>query len=172
MDLATLVHECVPKNVSAHTMQQVASVESTSRPYAIGYKLIRWRTAMVNGTLTRVREVHILSTQPKNKADAIEWAKYLLAEGYEFDAGPLQVHSTNFKPYGLTAETVFDTCTNVRVGAEILTECYARAARIHKAPADALKAALHCYRWGRFSDELDTDYINKIVRAKVNKTAD
>jgi type IV secretion system protein VirB1 len=60
----------------------------------------------------------ILNTQSRSRGGA----RWLTKKGYEFDAGATQVHSTNFKKYGLTVETAFDACQSIRAGALIPTD--------------------------------------------------
>ena len=170
MDLSALVLQCTPANVSAYSMHQITSVESASRPHAIGFKLIRNTQSIENGRVRSAKEVSFLTTQPKNTAEAIEWARYLTSQGWEFDAGTAQIHSTNFAAYGLTLETIFDPCTNIKVGARILEECYGRALVRFKDNAKALAAAISCYQSGNFNGGFDTGYVRKVISAKVPST--
>jgi type IV secretion system protein VirB1 len=167
MDLAAIVLQCTPANVSAYTMHQITSVESAHRPHSIGFKLIRKSQVVENGRVLEMREVSKLTTKPQNTEEAITWARYLTSQGWEFDAGPAQIHSTNFAAYGLTLETVFDPCTNIRVGARILEDCYARALVRFKDKAKALAAAISCYQSGNFTTGYDTGYVQKVITAKV-----
>ena len=167
MDAVAIVQQCTPPNVSAYTMHQIASVESAHRPHSIGFKLIRKTQVVENGRSREVREVSTLATKPKNTAEAIAWARYLTSQGWEFDAGPAQIHSTNFAAYGLTLETVFDPCESIRVGARILEDCYARALVKFKDEATALAAAISCYQSGNFTTGYGTGYVQKVISAKV-----
>lgn len=165
IDVSALVHECTPANVSQVTMHQIVSVESAHNPYAIGYKLIRRVQAVVNGQAVTRKQVSVLTTQPKTLIEAIEWARYLQAQGYEFDAGTAQIHSTNFSRYGLTVETVFDPCKNIEVSAQILTDCYARAFNRFHDQGKALTAAISCYQSGDFQTGFGTGYVRKVLAA-------
>jgi|TARA_R110001606_G_scaffold399162_4_gene581191 hypothetical protein len=107
--LASLLQACAP-NVAPATMNAIIQVESSGDPYRIG-----------------VNSGARLSRQPTNRADAIATVRGLQARGANFDAGLMQINSANMRKYGLTAESVFDPCTNIRVGAAILTDNYARA---------------------------------------------
>lgn len=167
MDFAALVQQCTPVQVPVELMQKVAGVESTYRPFAIGYKLTRRTEKMVGSERRTVRQVDMLASQPKSEKEAIKWVYHLQSQGYEFDAGPMQIHSTNFETYGLTPETVFDTCTNIRVGAHILTDCYDRALPKYGNQRDALRATIYCYRWGKFSLTEDEEYVRKVVNFKL-----
>ena len=146
-------------------MHQIMAVESTGRPHAIGFKLIRRVRTVEQGKPTVRKEVSWLKTQPRSKSEAIGWARYLQAQGYDFDAGIAQIHSTNFARYGLTIETVFDPCRNIEVSGHILTECYARALKRFRQPAPALRAALSCYQSGDFTSGFGTGYVQKVVAA-------
>ena len=94
------------KGVSPDTMQAIARTESSFNPYAIG---------VVNGALRR---------QPVNKAEAIEAVKWLRKQGYNFSMGIVQVNVKNMPKYGLTDESIFDVCKNLRVGGAILKDCF------------------------------------------------
>lgn len=163
MDLSPLVQQCTPPNVAPQTMRAIMSVESGHRPLSIGYKIIR-----------KDGQVFVLNAQPRTREQAVSWARWFTKNGYEFDAGAVQVHSTNFKKYGLTLESVFDACQNVRAGALILTDCYARALPkqkdkraepSHEEKQVALRAALSCYQSGNFSTGFRTGYVQKVVAA-------
>ena len=155
MDLSALVHQCTPPTVSTQTMQAIMRVESAFRPHAIGYKIIRKTD----------RKVFHLTMQPKSRDQAVSWAKWFDANGYEYDAGGTQVHSTNFRAYGLTNETVFEPCPNIYAGGQILQDCYARALPKYRDEQTALRAALSCYQSGNFTTGFQTGYVSDVVKA-------
>lgn len=138
--------------VAPETMAAIVSVESSGNPYAIG---------VVGGRLQR---------QPQNLAEAVATVKKLAAEGRNFSVGLAQVNQSNFAHYGLTLETAFDPCQNLRVGAAILRECYTRAGR-GQVPGGALRAALSCYYSGNFTRGQRPDapgelsYVDKVFKA-------
>lgn len=167
LEMSAVVRDCTPPNVSTVTMQQIVAVESTRRPHAIGYKLIRRVPVLVNGKTEIRKEVSFLKSQPRDVGEAIRWARYLQQQGYEFDAGAAQVHSTNFARYGLTVEAAFDACRNIEVSARILTECYERALNRFRSQAPALKAAISCYQSGDFETGFSTGYVQKVLAAPV-----
>ena len=159
MDLSALVHQCAPPNVSRQTMTALMRVESAHYPYAIGYKIVRKED----------KRVFMLTAQPRNKEQAVRWAKWLENNGYYFDAGAVQVNSSNFRMYGLSAETAFDPCANIRAGALILSRCYARALEKYMQEQVALRAALSCYQSGNFQTGFRTGYVSKVVKTAVGK---
>lgn len=136
-------------------MHAIMRVESAHRPYAIGYKIIRKHDG----------KVFTLTAQPRGRDQAVSWARWLQANGYRFDAGTAQVHSLNFEKYGLTVESAFDPCANIRAGALILSDCYARAIPKYKNEQVALRAALSCYQSGNYSTGFRTGYVSKVVNA-------
>lgn len=159
MDLSLLVQQCTPPHVAPETMHAIMRVESGQRALAIGYKIMRRSDG----------RVFQLNVQPRDRAQAIAWARWLVAHGYEFDAGAAQVHSSNFRRYGLTVETAFDPCASIRAGATILADCYARALPRHGNGQRALRAALSCYQSGNFSGGFATGYVGKVVAAGLEK---
>lgn len=161
MDLLALIQECTPARVPHETMQAVMKIESTFDPYAIGYKIVRKSD----------RQVFELNKRPRDKKEAIGWAKWLQRNGYVFDAGAAQVNSSNFKRYGLTIESAFDPCQSIRVGSLILAECYDRARRRERDKQVAVRAAISCYNSGNFSTGFRTGYVQKVVAAALTKGA-
>jgi type IV secretion system protein VirB1 len=61
------------------------------------------------------------SYYPATVAAAIKKARQLIAGGANIDAGLMGINRANWRRLGLTAETVFDPCQNVRAAADVLT---------------------------------------------------
>lgn len=152
LDMPAIIQQCAP-NVGFDTMKAIVHVESKGRPHVIGYKV-----AHANG-------VYTLTQQPKDKAEAVSWARWMLDNGYRFDAGPAQVNSTNFRAYGLTAESVFEPCTNIKAGAAILTDAYQAASRQYGPGQQALLAAISAYNSGNFVTGFRNGYVQKVAAA-------
>lgn len=152
--------DCIPPNVAQVTMQSLMNIENAGRrPHAIGYKIIRRRD----------KKVFRLTKQPATVQEAIAWAKWFDANGYAYDAGYTQVHSSNFSRYGLNAETAFQACPNIWAGAAILHDCYARALPRYGNEQVALRHALSCYQSGNFSTGFKTGYVDKVVKSALNR---
>lgn len=143
--LAALLNSCAP-NVAPATMTAIIQVKSERDPNRIGVNS--------GGSLLR---------QPGNAADAIATARSLLRKGANFDAGLMQINSANFARLGVTPETVFDPCTNLRAGARLLADNYGRA-RI-AGHTDPLRAALSEYNTGSRSRGLMNGYVGKVFAA-------
>lgn len=146
-DFLLLAQECAP-DVHQDTMKRIAHVESSFNPYAIG---------VVGGRLDR---------QPRTKEEAIATARRLEQKGYNYSVGYVQVNKKNFSRYGLTLETAFDACPNLRAGGEILKECFLRASKNpRKDEQQALRDAFSCYYSGNFTTGYKQGYVLKVVSA-------
>ncbi|MDR6496252.1 type IV secretion system protein VirB1 [Paraburkholderia terricola] len=148
-DFISLAQQCAP-NVHPTTLQAVVRTESGFNPYAIG---------VVGSRLVR---------QPRDRAEAVATAKALEAQDINFSMGLGQVNRTNLARYGLTYETAFDPCENLRAGSAILHDCYQRAAAAMGQGAQALRAAISCYYSGNFTrgetvEAGGTSYVQRVV---------
>ena len=86
---------------------------------------------------------------PSSYFAAIYLARGLLRRGDNIDAGLAQINSANWPAYGLTPYTVFEPCSNVRVGANILSNNYREAEHLYPSGDPALTHALSMYHSGR-----------------------
>lgn len=149
VEFNTLAQQCAP-GVHPTTLQAVVRTESGFNPYAIG---------VVGGRLVR---------QPRDREEAVATAKALEAQGINFSMGLGQVNRTNLARYGLTYETAFDPCENLRAGSAILNDCYQRAVAAMGQGTPALRAAISCYYSGNFTrgetaDANGTSYVQRVV---------
>ena len=149
VDFNILAHQCAP-NVNPITLQALVRTESGFNPYAIG---------VVGGHLAR---------QPKTSAEAIATAKALDVQGLNFSMGLGQVNKKNLVANGLSYESVFDACANLRAGGNILGDCYRRASAVKGQGQSALAAAFSCYYSGNFTrgfqpDFGGTSYVQRVV---------
>lgn len=145
-DLAT---KCA-SHVDSSTLQAIVRTESSFNPFAIGV-------------------VRDSVKQPTTFAEAVETAKELHEKGKNFSMGLAQINRYNLEKYGLDYESVFDVCKNLKVGADILAECYGRAPG--KKGQEALQEALSCYYSGNFRTGFGNDlkglpsYVERILNA-------
>lgn len=130
---------CAP-GVASHTLKSIASVESSFNPFAIG---------VVGARLQR---------QPRNFPEALATVRMLEAQGYDYSLGIVQVNQKNFARYGLTPESAFDPCANLRVGSLIFQDCYGRAGASDWRQGDALS----CYYSGNFKTGYRLGYVAKV----------
>ncbi len=143
---AALLATCAP-HVAPSTMMAIVRTESGGNPFVIG----------VNGHRK-------LSRQPADATQAIRWARWLLEHGYNFDAGLMQVNVANWSALGITPESVFDPCTNLKAGAHILTANYAQASTRFGHGGYALRAAISAYNTGNFVHGFSNGYVRKVER--------
>ncbi len=79
---------------------------------------------------------------------AAQWASALIALGHSVDLGLSQINSQNLAWVGLTVTQAFETCSNLRAGATILSTDYASASRRFGSGQYALRRALGAYNSG------------------------
>jgi type IV secretion system protein VirB1 len=99
---AQLAATCSP-DVAVETLTAIARTESGLDP-----------VAMLDNTTGR-------TYRPENQAEAVRIAAGLIAAGHSIDAGLMGINSSNWRWLGLSPETVFDPCQNIRAGAAVLT---------------------------------------------------
>ncbi len=121
-------------SVHPATALDVARVESGFHPYAIAE--IVPKNARAPGSRG------VISHLPATRAEAVSIAARLGAKGRRYSVGLMQITSTNFGHYGVTARDLLDHCVNLSVFERILTDCYRRGG--------TLKRALSCYYSGNF----------------------
>ncbi|HGJ5874991.1 lytic transglycosylase domain-containing protein [Arsenophonus nasoniae] len=129
-----LAMQCAP-GVHPETAFDVARVESNFNPYAIAEIIPK---AERSATKTRV-----ISHFPTNKTEALARIKQIEAKKHRYSVGLMQITSTNFARFGMTAEKLLSPCHNLTVFEKILTDCYRRGG--------SLKRALSCYYAGNFT---------------------
>ncbi|GKV90982.1 lytic transglycosylase domain-containing protein [Pectobacterium carotovorum] len=120
--------------VHPSTAFDVAKVESSFNPYAIAEIVPKEEIAPGS--------VGVISHQPTSKQAAVNIIKQVVEKGRRYSVGLMQITSTNFRHYGVTAHDLLDPCTNLSVFERILIDCYQRGG--------TLKRALSCYYSGNF----------------------
>lgn len=143
LTLSALLAICAP-DVHPGTARALIAVESSVQPHAIG---------VIGGVLER---------QPRTLAEAQVTAAALARDGWNFDAGLAQINRHNFDRLGLTTESVFEPCTNLRAMQAVLRECHARW------PATlpqqmAVRRTLSCYHNGNPRTGFVRGYVQKVV---------
>lgn len=138
--IAQLIAAC-SINTHADTVRAVIDVESRGNPLAIN----------VNGRM-KLRKA-------RDAADAAQLARYAIGLGYSVDMGLMQVNSRNLAKVGLTPETVFDACNNIKAGTMILSGNYSRAIVMHGEGQAALRASLSAYNTGNMTRGFRNGYV-------------
>ena len=86
------------------------------------------------------------------------------AGGWNYSVGLDQINKANFARYGLTFETAFEPCANLRAMQAILGDCFGRASA-RAEPQVALRQAFSCYYSGNFQTGFQHGYVQKVVAA-------
>ncbi|WP_413724819.1 lytic transglycosylase domain-containing protein [Sodalis sp. RH16] len=122
-------------SIHPDTALDVARVESGFHPYAVAEIVpVRERAPGSHG---------VISHRPATRNDALRLVRRLAAKQRRYSVGLMQITSTNFRQYGVSAADLLDPCTNLSVFERILTDCYRRGG--------TLKRALSCYYSGNFT---------------------
>jgi len=124
----TLSMQCAA-SIHPSTALDVARVESGLNPYAIAEIPHAGKG--------------VTSHFPASKDEAVSITRQLTAQGRRYSVGLMQITSTNFRHYGVSARDLLDPCTNLSIFEHILTDCYRRGG--------SLKRALSCYYSGNFT---------------------
>lgn len=139
--------------VHPSTSLDVARVESGFNPYAIA--------EIVPKNDRAPGDKSFITHMPNTREEAIRIASLIEAKGRRYSAGLMQITSTNFRRYGVTASDMFNPCINLSVFEKIITDCYQRGG--------TLKRALSCYYSGNFdtgqkkeSELSQTSYVQRI----------
>jgi type IV secretion system protein VirB1 len=142
---AAIAATCAPL-VHPGTAQAIVSVESGFDPHAVG---------VVAGELQR---------QPKSDAEAIATARQLRATGWNFSVGLAQINVHNLERLGLTIESAFDPCQNLRAMQTLLCDCFDRAGD-GSSPQGDLRRALSCYYSGNYVTGFREGYVARVIAA-------
>ena len=149
--LAQLLTSCAPA-VGPRTMSSIVAVESGGDPLAIHDN--------DDGR----------SYRPASPQAAVSLASSLIARGHSVDLGLAQINSANVQRLGLTVQTIFDPCANLRTGAQILSADYARASARYGPGQRALLRAIGAYNTGQLTE--GDGYISAVVGAARRIAAD
>ncbi|CQD48516.1 type IV secretory pathway VirB1 component [Yersinia intermedia] len=121
-------------SIHPSTALDVARVESGFNPYAIAEIIPKARKTSGGNP--------VISHLPASRAEAERIIRRLAVQDRRYSVGLMQITSTNFRHYGVTATNLLDPCTNLSVFERILSDCYRRGG--------SLKRALSCYYSGNF----------------------
>ncbi|MEP9398663.1 lytic transglycosylase domain-containing protein [Mesorhizobium sp. KR2-14] len=122
-----LAHQCAPR-IATETLAAVISIESGFHPFAI-----------------RINSDHPLADQPRTRAEAIETATLLIAEGHDVDLGLAGINSSNLGRLGLSVSDAFDFCLNLKASASLLDGYYRAALQTGATQAQAETVMLRSY---------------------------
>lgn len=125
-----LALSCAPM-VQVETLAGVVSLESRFKPFAI-----------------RINSGSPLAAQPASKAEAIQVATSLIAEGRDIQLGLGGLGVEEFRKLGFSLSDAFDPCLNLKATATLLNGYYRLALRVGADPRRAEAVMLQSY-YGR-----------------------
>ena len=160
INLAELRNRCLP-GAPMSTLAAIVQAESAGNANALqidfpNERLRRWH--MRPGSLR-------LSRQPRDHAEALAWKRYLATYDISVDIGLMQVSAAEAARRHIDPATLFDPCTNIRVGWTILGEDYARERDRYEPGQTALQHALSRYNTGDSERGLENGYVQRVERA-------
>lgn len=159
-NIADLIARCAP-TVHPETMTALMNAESSGHQFAIadaGPVKLPWSQ----------RKHLVRSFYMSNLSEAVAKARGLMAQGHTVSLGLLQVNDRNLPKLGIKLEEIFDLCTNIRAGGEILTNDYLRAVKMFGPGERAMRAALSFYNSGDAKRGEADGYVD-LVYGKANK---
>lgn len=122
-----VAQQCAPQIVT-ETLAAVVSVESGFKPFAI-----------------RINSNHFLANQPRTKAEAIETASILIADGIDIDLGLAGINSGDLGKLNLSVSDAFNFCLNLKASASLLESYYRVAVEAGATDAQAEMVMLRSY---------------------------
>ncbi|ELY1989186.1 lytic transglycosylase domain-containing protein [Vibrio harveyi] len=131
--ILSLAKQC-QTDIDPEIISRLIDTESSRRPYVVAIKGSN------------------VAKQPTDKTSAVSSIKQLEKLGFNYSVGLMQINHTNFKRTGLTLDTAFDYCENIKAGASIFKECLDRA-KVKFPDSDSsyhIDAAASCYYSGNF----------------------
>ena len=135
-----LIQACSP-NMQVQVAQAIIKTESSFNQFAIGVN---------KGSKVR---------QPRNYQEAVQTAKWLLANGANIDMGYAQINSSNLNWLGLSVEQVFQPCANLKAMQTVYYHCFDRAG--NTGIGTRMQRAFSCYNTGSFTKGFKNGYVNK-----------
>lgn len=145
--LLALAERCAP-HVAPETLAAVAWTESRFDPLAIG-----------------VNRGAGPAARPRSAEEAARVARRLIARGANIDLGVAQINSANLARLGLTPESAFDPCRNLRAAATVLLEGYRPGGTSQAERQAALRVALSRYNTGDPERGFRNGYVARVERA-------
>ncbi len=110
-----------------------------------------------------------LARQPRDAAEARTWAHWLVQHGHSVSIGLMQISTRHARDLNLTADQLFDPCTNLRAGAQILKAEYQQAAAVRGKGQDALRHALSSYNSGSEILGFDNGDVSNVVEGDFDR---
>jgi type IV secretion system protein VirB1 len=106
-----------------------------------------------------------LKRQPATQREALEWLDYFERRGIFVDVGLMQVSTAEAKRRGISVESLFDPCSNLRAGWQILDSAYQLEIQTYGPGQMALQHAISRYNTGDTQRGIDNGYLARVMAA-------
>lgn len=156
-----LANKCAP-DIPLVTLRALVRAESGFRPYAVSLDYPR-RTARDQGLTDAII---LLARQPKNWAEARSWTHWFLKRNRSVSVGLSQISTRNAASLGLQIDQLFDPCTNLRAGSQLLRAKYLDARMTLGDGQTALYYALSLYNSGSGRIGFENGYVTHVVNGE------
>ncbi len=143
--IEALITQCAVQDAPPAIVRQIIEIESSTEPLAIN----------VNS------KEPVRVSAPKDAAEAGKIAEGYIEQGYTVDLGYMQVNSQHLAKYDMTAEAMFDPCTNIAIGSEIFMRAYRPTKQFYGDTPLALQTALSAYNTGTFHRGFVNGYVER-----------
>lgn len=161
---AELAKECAPGAPLA-TLRSIASVESAFNPIALS---INYPEAAGQHLGLGAGKVE-LSRQPATLKEALNWARWFIANGQTVSVGLMQLNIEHLAGYKVTLERAFDPCENLRIGWMIFNNKYQAASAVLGKGQLAMHAALSAYNSGSLIGGFSNGYVAAVLAAAADQ---
>lgn len=154
-ELEALMRQCAPQ-VHPTTLKAIVRQESAGHAYVLsddGPAKLPWR----------VRKNMLRSFYPASKEEAVRLAETLTAQGHMVGIGLTQISNRHLQRFGMTVRDALEPCTNLQIGAQLLTEIYVNALKSYTDPQAALLAAISAWNTGSYENGFSNGYVAKVV---------
>jgi type IV secretion system protein VirB1 len=159
-DIVALRSRCIP-GAPLTTLRAIIRAESNGNPNAMQIDfpltlLKRWNLAP--GTVR-------LKHQPRDQAEAMQWLDYFQKFHVFVDIGLMQISTAEAQRRGIPQKSLFNPCTNLRVGWQILEEDYTSEVKIYGPGQLALRHAISRYNTGNSQKGIENGYLSRVLAA-------
>jgi len=165
-EFRALATSCAPE-IPLVTLRAVARAESAFHPYALSLNYPR-RTAREHGLDSAGL---FLARQPRTLDEARAWTHWLADRRRSVSIGLLQINSEEAATLGLTADQLFDPCTNIRAGARLLAAYYRQTSATIGDGQQALLCALSGYNSGSPTIGFRNGYLDAVINDEFGRTS-
>lgn len=140
-----LLAACLLLGTDPNLIRAIIAQESAGRIAALNIN--RWQGAPV---------------RTDSVQEAVNSAKRSIEQGYSVDMGLMGINSVHLPRFKLSVENVFEPCTNIQIGEQILNENIQTAHRAKLVGDQALRGALSLYNTGSLTRGLKNGYVDRI----------